>query len=138
MSRKVFVDSDVIFDFLTEREPHNLFAKRLFSMIDRGEIQGFTSPLIFANLYYLLRKQSGHQAAKTWLRKMKLLFNLLPIDGKVVDAALDSPMSDFEDALQSHCARAGGMDILITRNRKDYKESPIPHMTAEEFLGTFV
>ena len=136
MSRRVFVDSDVILDVLADRKPHSQHARRLFSMMDKGQVLGHTSPIIFANLFYLLRKQNGLKTAKDLLTKLKILFNVLPMDGKTVDLALASEMSDFEDALQYHCAEAAGMEIILTRNARDYRGGAIPHSTPEEFLSS--
>jgi predicted nucleic acid-binding protein len=134
MTRRIFVDSDVILDVLANRQPHVQAAKPLFAMIDRGEVKACTSPLIFSSLFYLLRKQHGPAAAKSMLRKLRRLFEVLPMDGKAVDGALDASMSDFEDALQYRCAADAGVDILITRNNRDFKGISIQHQTAEEFL----
>ncbi|MDB5048873.1 MAG: twitching motility protein PilT [Fibrobacteres bacterium] len=134
MKRKVFVDSDVILDVLADREPHSGPAKRLFSLMDKGVVEGFTSPLIFSNLVYLLRKQNGHAAAKSQLKKLRILFKVLPMDEKVVDSALDSTLADFEDALQYHCASKAGIETIVTRNGRDYKGIPGTLLTPDEFL----
>lgn len=134
MKRKVFVDSDVILDVLADREPHSGPAKRLFNKLYRGEVDGFTSPLIFSNLFYLLRKQNGQAAAKGQLKKLRILLKVLPIDEKTVDSALGSALPDFEDALQYHCAAKAGIETIITRNVKDYKGVPGTLVTPDEFL----
>lgn len=132
--RTVFVDSDVILDVLADREPHNRPAKSLFSLIDRGQVKGCTSPLIFSNLFYLLRKQNGHASAKSMLRKLRMLLQVLPMGEKTVDGALDAGMADFEDALQYRCAADAGIETIITRNGRDFKGIPVRHLSAEEFL----
>lgn len=134
MKRKIFVDSDVILDVLADREPHSGPAKKLFNMMDKGEVDGFTSPLIFSNLFYLLRKQNGQSAAKGQLKKLRILFKVLPMDEKVVDSALESALSDFEDASQYHCASKAGIETIITRNGKDYKGIAGNLLTPDEFL----
>lgn len=106
-------------------------------MIDRGEVKASASPLIFSNLFYLLRRQHAPAAAKSMLRKLRRLFEVLPMDGKAVDGALDASMSDFEDALQYKCAADAGVDLLITRNGRDFKGISIHHQTAEVFLHSF-
>ena len=48
---------------------------------------------------------------------------------------IDFPFSqDFEDAVQVFTALNGKIDYLITRNIKDFKLSPIPALTADQFL----
>jgi len=44
---------------------------------------------------------------------------------------------DFEDGLQYFSAIENDQDIIITRNLKDFKNSKIPSMTAEQFLKSY-
>ena len=138
MKRRIFIDSDVILDLLADREPFNLHAKKLFGRIDKGDVEGFTSPLIFSNLFYLLRKQEGSAKAKSLLKKLRILLKVLPMDDKVLDSALASSMQDFEDALQYHCAANAGVDTIITRNGRDFKGVPGSFFTPEEYLKSML
>jgi predicted nucleic acid-binding protein len=54
---RVFIDADVILDLLLAREPFFPGATRLFLLVQDGEVEGFVSPLIFSNLFYVLRKK---------------------------------------------------------------------------------
>lgn len=133
---KLFVDSDIILDLLAEREPHYIHAARLFTLIDQNKIIGYTSPLIFANLHYLLKKHTTNLLALKNLRKLKTLINILPIDERVIEQSLNSEFNDFEDAIQYFTAVNNGITLIITRNKIDYKRSKIDILTAEEFLKT--
>ncbi len=131
---KLFVDSDIILDLLAEREPHYIHAARLFTLIDQNKIVAYTSPLIFANLHYLLKKQTTNLAALKSLRKLKTFINILPIDERVIEQSLNSEFNDFEDAIQYFTAVNNGITLIITRNKTDFKRSKIDVLTAEEFL----
>jgi len=48
--------------------------------------------------------------------------------------AVQAGLNDFEDALQLSAAISSTANIVITRNTTDFKNSPIPVMTPEEFL----
>ena len=131
---KLFVDSDIILDLLAQREPHYIHAARLFTLVDQNEVIAYTSPLIFANLHYLLKKQTSNLSALKSLRKLKTLINILSIDEKVIEQSLNSEFNDFEDAIQYFKAVNNGITLIITRNKADYKRSKIDVLTAEEFL----
>ena len=131
---ELFVDSDIILDLLAQREPHYIHAARLFTLIDQNEVVAYTSPLIFANLHYLLKKESSNLLALKNLRKLKTLINILSIDEKVIEQSLNSEFNDFEDAIQYFTAVNNGITLIITRNKTDYKRSKIDVLTAEEFL----
>ncbi len=134
---KIFVDSDIILDLLAKREPHYIHSAKLFTLIDRQEIAAYASPLIFVNLHYLLKKLTSNAAALKSLRKLKTLINILPIDERVIEQSLNSDFNDFEDAVQYFTAVNNGIDLILTRNKIDYKKSKITVATAEEFLKTW-
>lgn len=131
---KVYVDTDIILDLLTKRNPFYRPAALLFSMAERKEVKVFVSPLIFANLFYILRKSGSPSIAVTTLKKLKLLVTILPIDDKIINLALSSSFTDFEDAIQYYTALEHDITCLITRNKKDYKNPAIAICTAEEYL----
>ncbi|MBK7381112.1 MAG: PIN domain-containing protein [Ignavibacteriales bacterium] len=135
--KKVFVDSDIILDLLAKREPNYIFAAKLFTLIDQQKIIGFTSPIVFANLHYLLKKNTSNLSALKSLRKLKTLINILPVDERVIEQSLNSDFSDFEDAIQYFTAVNNGINLILTRNKVDFKKSKIPIATAEEYLKSW-
>lgn len=138
MSFRIFVDSDIILDLLLARQPFLPAARELFLLIQKRGVEGYVSPLIFANLFYILRKGSSGSEALAALRRLRLLVRVLPMDEKTIDRALASSFRDLEDALQYYVAVEHNIDALITRNKKDYLPSEIlPILTAEEFVALY-
>ena len=135
MRKKVFVDTDIIYDLLAKREPYYSAAARLFTLADEGKVQIFISSLSLANIHYLLSKQQSVDEAKEILRKFKVLVHVAPLNEKIIDLALNSEFSDFEDAIQYFSALQSNIEILITRNLKDYKKAPISILTALDFIN---
>ncbi|MEO7312392.1 MAG: PIN domain-containing protein [Chitinophagaceae bacterium] len=131
---RVFVDTDIILDLLSSREPFYIHAANLFSLADIGDIEIFVSSLAFANLNYLLSKQYSADQARKKLLKFKTLVNLLAIDEKIIDLALSSDFKDFEDGIQYFAAIEEGLTTILTRNLKDFKTAQISVMTAEQYL----
>jgi len=131
---KVFVDTDIILDFLSIREPFYINAANLFSLADKGELQIFVSSLAFANLNYLLSKQYNTNEARKKLLKFKTLVSVLAVDEKTIELALTSDFKDFEDGIQYFSAIDKGLKTILTRNLKDFKTADIAVMTAEEYL----
>lgn len=131
---KLLVDTSIILDLLSKREEFYQEAQQLFTLADTKQVELYVSSLSFANTYYLLSKfQNREEARKTWI-KFKLLVHLAPLDNKILELALLSDFRDFEDAIQYHTALENGIDIIITRNKKDFKTSNLPVMTAKEYL----
>ena len=135
MKEKVFVDTDIIYDVLANREPFYEPAAKLFTQADEEKIIITISALSFANIYYLLAKELSGERAKQILRKFRILVNIAPIDDKIIDLALNSDFNDFEDAVQHFCAIESECRMLITRNLRDYKKALIPVMTAQDYIN---
>jgi predicted nucleic acid-binding protein len=134
MTRRVFVDSDVILDLLLAREPHAASATQLFALFQDGKLEGFISPVILSNLFYILRQGMPAMEARATLRKLRLLLRVLAVDEETIDRALASSFSDFEDAIQYYTAVAHEMSALVTRNKKHYRDAKIPILDAEGYL----
>jgi predicted nucleic acid-binding protein len=132
---KVFIDSDIILDLLLERQPFHKHAVKLLAMISKNQITGYVSPLIFSNLYYIIRKLRSKQVAKDALKKLRILLKILPIDEKIIDQALNSDFTDFEDAIKYYTAIENKLKVLLTRNKQDYKKANILILNAEEYLA---
>ncbi len=134
---KMLIDTNIVIDLLAKREPYYADAARLFSLADRRQVTLSVSSLTFANTNYTLLKATNPQEAKSILRKFKLLADVLPLDDKIINLALnDNDFHDFEDALQYFSALENNQDMIITRNLKDFKKAKIPVMTAEQYLTT--
>jgi len=132
--KRVLLDTNIIIDLLAKREPFDQDARKLFSFADKEKVNLFTSALSIANVSYVLLKKKNPEEAKQILRKLKLLVRILSLDEKVINLALnDNEFRDFEDGLQYFSALENNIDIIITRNLKDFENSKIPVMTARQF-----
>jgi PIN domain protein len=134
MTKKIFVDSDIVLDVLCKRDPYYEYAAKVFSLADMKKLTVYTSSLVVANVYYILRKAIGIEKSKEALRKLRLLVKIISVEEREVDLALNSSFSDFEDALQYYTAVKHGMETLLTRNIKDYKEKDLIIQTPEQFI----
>jgi len=135
MSR-LLIDTNIVIDLLSKREKFYDEAADLFSRADKKELELAISSLTFANTNYILTKLKSAKEAREILRKFKVLVELLSLDDKITELALsDGNFPDFEDGLQYYSAIENQIDVIITRNKKDFKNSKIPVLTAKEFLA---
>ena len=131
---KLLVDTNIVIDLLSKREEFFQEAQELFTLADNNKVELYISALTFANTHYLLSKYQKLDEARKTLIKFKVLVKVSPLDDKIVELALVSDFKDFEDAIQYHTALENEVDIIITRNKKDFKNSKLPVMTAKEYL----
>ena len=132
---KALIDTDVILDFFFDRQPFSEYASGIFSMCESKNLKGFVTPVICSNVYYLLKQTAKHEKVIDKLNQLLLITEVLLMDKVVVKNALNSGFKDFEDALQNFSAtRHGDIDVILTRNVKDYKKSEIGVLTPETYL----
>jgi predicted nucleic acid-binding protein len=134
MKEKVFIDSDIILDVLSDRKNFVEAAAELLELGYCGKISLFTTAVILSNVFYVIRKTVGVETAKKNLQKLRLLLHILPITEEIVDLSLHSQFSDFEDGLQYFTARKHNIPTLITRNVRHYKVTDMIVETAEEYI----
>jgi predicted nucleic acid-binding protein len=132
--RKLFLDTNIILDLLAHRMPFYTEAAELFSLADKKKLTLSISSLCLADIHYILSKQNPEMEVRKILRKFKVLVNVLSLDDKITDLALNSEFRDFEDAIQYYTAIENEQELIITRNQSDFKDSKIPIMTAGEFI----
>ncbi|HHU37638.1 MAG TPA: type II toxin-antitoxin system VapC family toxin [Treponema sp.] len=138
MSKKKFIDLDIILDLLCKRDPFYQYAAEIFTLGDTKKIDLVTTSLVFANVFYILIKILGISKAKELLRKLRIILTVVSVDEKAVDLALNSKFNDFEDGLQYFTARENKITIILTRNVKDYKEKDLRIQTPQEYLKTII
>ena len=113
---KLLVDTNIVLDLLAKREPFYDAAAVLFSLADKKEVKLSISSLTFANTSYVLTRLLPVDKTREILRRFRLLVEVLPLDDKVIDLALNDPgFMDFEDGLQYYSALEHGQEIIITR-----------------------
>ncbi|SFS47980.1 Predicted nucleic acid-binding protein, contains PIN domain [Porphyromonadaceae bacterium NLAE-zl-C104] len=131
----LLIDTNIVVDLLSRRENFYQEAQELFTLADENDVKLFISALTFANTHYLLLRHLSENEARKVMIKFKLLVKILPLEDKILELALASDFRDFEDAIQYHTALENKLNIIITRNKKDFKTSRIPVLTAKEYLN---
>jgi predicted nucleic acid-binding protein len=133
----LLIDTDVILDFLIDRTPFSREAAIIFTLIEQKKLKGYASSLTFSNLYYVLRKFETHNKVISKLDKLSKMLTIVKVDEQTIKKALASGFHDFEDSIQYFSAIENKkIDVIITRNTKDYKKSDISVMTPGDYLKT--
>jgi len=132
---KVLFDTNVLIDFLLDREPWADDAARVLSYVERGSVQGFTCATSVATVFYLARKAGGVAQARKHVRALLSLLQVAPVQGSTLNAALASNVADFEDAVVAEAASQTGADVVVTRDPMGFKGSPLPAHSPGDFLA---
>lgn len=129
---RVLIDTNVVLDFLQEREPFVENAARLFERIDAGEIEGFIPATTITNIYYVVRRVVGRAVAQDAITQLLNDLNICAVDLEILEQALALNFEDFEDAVQYACAVAHGVDAIVTRDASGFINVEIPVILPEE------
>ncbi|MGI8503124.1 MAG: type II toxin-antitoxin system VapC family toxin [Hassallia sp.] len=132
---RILIDTNVVLDFLQEREPFVQDAAKLFEKIDAGEIEGFIAATTITNIYYIVRKAAGIVAAQDAITQILTDLYICPVDRSVIEQAIALNFRDFEDAVQYACAIAHGLDVIVTRDVSGFVSGEIPVVSPGE-LGS--
>lgn len=135
--KHVFLDTDVIMDFLTKRAPFAYSAMKLMEYGQRKSLRLSVSSLSISHANYLIGRLENKSKAREKIKLLLELVEVLPVQQSTIRKATYSKFKDFEDAIQNFCAEENDTLILITRNVKDYQQSNLAIQTPVEFLSKF-
>lgn len=135
MGYKLFVDSDVVIDFFTDREPHANPASELFELNELGIVRLYLSAVSINNIYYIVRRFLGHNKTLEVVETLSEMTEIVGTTKKEINQALKNNFSDYEDSVQySSALTIKDLDAIITRNIKDYRNSSIAVLTPLNFM----
>lgn len=137
MANKIFIDSDVVIDFFTDRAPFANPASEIFELNERNEIQLYLSAASINNIYYIVRRFLGHKPTLKIIEELADITEIVGTSKQEILQALKNNFKDFEDSIQYSCAlTVNGLEAILTRNIKDYSKSKIAVLTPENYLKT--
>jgi predicted nucleic acid-binding protein len=132
---KIFFDTDVLLDVLTERPPHAAASARVLSRVEQDQAEGLIAAHAVTTIHYLLARHLDRRKATAVIATLLDLVSVAPVTEKTLRHALALKWPDFEDAVTATCAVEAGASYLITRNKRDFKSLPVKVVTPEEFLS---
>jgi len=130
---KVLIDTNIVLDVLLNRKPFVENALKVFRQAEKGRIEAYITASSITDLVYILRKAYSLTEIKTHLKEMLQFIKLAGINPSMINDALNNDAPDFEDAVMMVCARQSGIEIIITRNKADFKNSDVPCISLEEW-----
>jgi predicted nucleic acid-binding protein len=137
---EILIDTDVVLNVLLREEPFFETSAKVFARLERGDICGFLTATTMTNIYYIAQKRAGSEVARLCVRKLLETPGLkfLSVDEQVLRRAEASKMTDFEDAVQAAAAKNVGIKLIVTRNIRDFRHSPVFAVQPEDFLEKLI
>jgi predicted nucleic acid-binding protein len=131
-----FLDTNVLLDFLANREPFAEHAAYLFQLSEEGKVKLYVSALSYNNLFYIIRKVKKSKEAAALLKELESMTETVDITKNIIHKSLQAGFADLEDAIQFYAAASNGkIDCIVTRNEKDFKKSSLPVLNPQQALA---
>ncbi len=131
---KALLDTDVNLDFILQRQPFFVEADEIFLRRSDGDFEAYVCDITPVNIFYIGRKEIGRQPTIQAIADLLTMAKICTVGKAILQMALTSPVTDYEDAVQHECALAENLDAIVTRNTKDYKDASIKVYSPSEFL----
>ncbi|MDD4817432.1 MAG: PIN domain-containing protein [Victivallaceae bacterium] len=131
---KLFIDTNIVVDVIAGREPFLADSQQILDLCESGKAEGIISTLTLCTVSYVLRK-FARAAMRKKLRDFRNILTPVDLSVSIIDKAIDSSLTDFEDAVQFYTATYSEADYIITRNAKHFPHDNIPVLTPTSFLA---
>ena len=133
--KHLFLDTNVLIDFLADRKPYSIEAAKLFNYTFKNKVSLYISAVSYNNIYYILRHSNTHSSTIKILSELQEWVITLDVTKDIINKSLKSEFKDFEDAIQYNCAKSfKKIDCIVTRDSKDFKSSSLPVFSPLEAL----
>lgn len=126
---RILLDVDVVLDVLLNRAPHAEAASRVWTFVEEGRVEGFLSAHAVTTLHYLNGRAVSSRAARRTTESLLTVFGVAAVDQVVIRSAVAMAWTDFEDAVTAAAAERARCGLVVTRNVRDYRRSPVPALT---------
>ncbi|MES2873584.1 MAG: PIN domain-containing protein [Bacteroidota bacterium] len=131
--KHIFMDTNVVIDFLANRQPFSADAAILFNLSVESKVTIFISAVSYNNIYYILRKSLSNATTIRLIKSLADITKIANVADAVIRKSLQTEFKDYEDAIQYYCALTiPEIDFIVSRNTKDFKKSRLPVLTPLE------
>jgi len=130
---KIFLDTNIIIDFIDTSRKNHLKAKKLIVKLIEKEYEIFISEDMISTVYYVLK---GIPELLIFFEKVLEEWNIVAFGKKTIIESIEyckKNNADLEDAMQCFCAKNYGCKWLITNDKK-FVNCGIEIMDYDSFL----
>lgn len=134
---RVLVDTNIVLDVLLARRPFVGASAEVFGLIEHSKIEGLLCATTITTIDYLLTQAMPRPVARQALQKLLKLFEIVSVNRAVLEEALNSKLTDFEDAIIDQAGRLAGAEVVVTRNQQDFRHATLKVLGPDELLASF-
>ncbi len=128
MAYKIFLDINILVDFVDSSRTEHQAAKDLFALIDESRVQAYFSESVINTSAYLVRKVIPVTIFNRLIVRLLQLVKVLPCSNLIVEQAYHLAKNDLEDSVLYQIALSNKLDFFITNNKKDFDKIAHPSL----------
>ena len=134
---KVLLDTNIVLDIALKRDPFYDESFHIFSLINKKKIKAYITTTSITDIYYIIKKKLNHNLSIQFIEDLVAIVGLINVTEKTILSAIETKNNDFEDAIQFIAAHENSLNLIITRNKKDFLNSQLKVLNPIEFLNTY-
>ena len=135
--KKVLLDTNIVLDIALKRNPHYNESFHIFSLISKKKVEAYITTTSITDIYYIIRKELNHNLSMRFIIDLVSIVRLINVTEQTILSAIETKNNDFEDAIQFTAAHENSLDLIITRNKKDFLNSQLKVFNPTEFLNLY-
>ncbi len=136
--KKILLDTNIVLDIALERRDFYEKAKQIVEILYLKSLPSFITASSVTDIYYFLKKKKGHLHTINFLKNFFVFVDIAGVNKETIIGALNSEMKDFEDAVQTESAKLNNINVIITRNKKDFKNSGLEIYNPDEYINKLI
>lgn len=131
----ILIDLNVVLDVVQARQPHYAASARVLDLVVGRQVKGFVPAHAVTTIHYLVSRYRDARAADEAVDSLLRHFDVASVGRQELLRARSLNWSDFEDAVVAAAAESAGCALIVSRNVKDFKGSPVAAVFPEEYLA---
>ncbi len=135
--QRVFIDTNVALDLLQNRQPFAGDALYIFALAEQQKIELCLSTDSLSTIFYIIERDRNAIIAKEAITKLLDYVVLCSLDESAVLRGMTLGFADIEDAFICAVALASHANVIVTRNGRDFSQSPLPVLSPCEFVAAY-
>jgi predicted nucleic acid-binding protein len=122
--KRYFLDTNILLDFLENRQPFGKYALEILNKSRLKEWELWTSDNSILTSYYIISKEIGESESRAKISRLINFLEIQPTQKANIQQALALDFKDLENGVQHYCASSiTGLEGIITRNKKDFNSN---------------
>lgn len=131
---RLFLDTNFLLDLIDTQRRGHPSALKVEALMEQENLHGLIAWHSLSIIDYVGGRKFGRERIQQALQSLLEVFTVPQTGTEDARAAFPYLSSDYEDALQISAAVAGNADVIVTRDKSGFTNSPVKVLTPEELL----